>query len=86
MADGEHQIGAVHRVKMEILDAVLGELLHLSGDHRGGDQLARLGIVIEAVELLFQPWLIPGNSVAVSAGRTLDYPAWSLIRNGLLRT
>src|SRR3954463_7434446 len=31
MADREHQVGAVHGVEMEGLDAVLGELLHLAG-------------------------------------------------------
>src|SRR6202012_1858091 len=31
MADGEHEVRAVHGVEMEGIDAVLGELLHLAG-------------------------------------------------------
>src|SRR3954470_11790703 len=51
MADGEHEIRAVHGVEVEGVDAVLGELLHLARGNGGGHQLARLGVVIEAFEL-----------------------------------
>src|ERR1700730_8066241 len=47
VADGEHEVGAVHGVEVEGVDAVLGELLHLAGRNRGRNQFARIGIVIE---------------------------------------
>src|SRR5436190_5181693 len=55
VADGEDEVGAVHGVEMEGVDAVLGELLHLAGDHGGGDQFPGLGVVIEALEFFRQP-------------------------------
>src|ERR1043165_786333 len=55
MADREHQVGAVHGVEMESVDAVLGELLHLAGRDRRRHQLAGVGIVVEAVELFRKP-------------------------------
>src|SRR3954452_15876226 len=55
MADREHQVGAVHGVEMEGVDAVLGEFLPLPGGDRRGDQLAGVGIVVEPVEFLRQP-------------------------------
>src|SRR5580765_7159158 len=44
MADREHEVRAVHGVEVKGVDAVLGELLHLSGCNGGSDQLPRLGI------------------------------------------
>src|SRR5258708_33402024 len=55
MADGEHQLRAVHGVEVKGIDAVLGELLHLAGGNRGRHQLAGLGVVVEAFEFLRQP-------------------------------
>src|SRR3954451_10469602 len=55
VADGEHEVGAVHGVEVEGVDAVPGELLHLAGGHRGGDQFAGLGVVVEAVEFFLEP-------------------------------
>src|SRR4051812_231068 len=55
MADREYEIGAVHGVKMEGVDAVLGEFLHLPCGDRRCDQLAGVGIVVEPVELFRQP-------------------------------
>src|SRR5580765_8400699 len=55
MADREHEVRAVHGVEMKGVDAVLGELLHLAGRDGGGDQLARLGIVVEAFEFVCEP-------------------------------
>src|ERR1700704_2653039 len=40
MADGEHEVRAVHGVEMKTVDAVLGELLHLAGCDGGRHQLA----------------------------------------------
>src|SRR5882757_5090776 len=47
MADREYQVGAVHGVEMESIDAVLGEFLHLAGGNCRRDQFARVGIVVE---------------------------------------
>src|SRR3954464_5715686 len=55
MADREHEVRAVHSVEMKGIDALLGELLHLAGRNGGGAQLARLGVVVEAFELVRQP-------------------------------
>src|SRR3981189_2171963 len=55
MADREYEIGAVHGVEMEGIDAVLGELLHLAGGNRRRDQLAGVRIVVEPVEFLRGP-------------------------------
>src|SRR3954453_3356381 len=55
MADREHQVGAVHGVEMEGVDAVLGEFLHLAGGNGRCDQLAGVRILIEAVEFFGKP-------------------------------
>src|SRR5215213_6646934 len=55
MADRKHEVRAVHGVEMKGIDALLGELLHLAGRNGGGNQLARLGVVVEAFELVRQP-------------------------------
>src|SRR5581483_10454844 len=55
MADREYEIGAVHGVEMEGVDAVLRKLLHLAGRNGCGHQLSRLGVVVEAVEFLRKP-------------------------------
>src|SRR4051794_6590451 len=55
MADRENEIGAVHGVEMEGVDAVLGEFLHLAGGNRGGNQLAGVRVVVEPVEFLREP-------------------------------
>src|SRR6186713_1274340 len=55
MADREHEVRTVHGVEVKGIDAVLGEFLHLAGRNGGCDQLARLGIVVEAFELVGKP-------------------------------
>src|SRR3954453_11192986 len=55
MADREHEFRAVHGVEMKGIDALLGELLHLAGRNGGGNQLARLAVVVAAFELVRQP-------------------------------
>src|SRR5258707_8306739 len=55
MADGEHEVRAVHGVEVEGIDAVLGEFLHLAGRDGGRDQLARVRILVEPLELLREP-------------------------------
>src|SRR3954451_19671861 len=42
VADREHQVGAVHGVEVEGVDAVLGEFLYLAGRDGGGHELARV--------------------------------------------
>ena len=44
-----------HRIKMKGVDAVLGKLLHLARRDGGGNQLARLGVVIETLEFRREP-------------------------------
>ena len=55
MANRVNEVGAIHRVEMEMGDASVDQVDHLLGGDRGGDQLARGRIVIEAVEALGQP-------------------------------
>src|SRR5258706_16173703 len=55
MADGEHEIRAVHGVEMKGVDAVLGEFLHLAGGDGGRNELAGFGIVVESFELFGEP-------------------------------
>src|SRR5229473_3065358 len=55
MADGEHEIGAVHGVEVKGIDAVLGEFLHLARRDGGRHQLAGLGVVVEAFEFFREP-------------------------------
>src|SRR5579863_4020397 len=50
MTDGVDQVGAVHRVEVEIGHAAVDQIDHLLGGDRGRDQLAGGGIVVEAVE------------------------------------
>src|SRR5687767_2036780 len=55
MRDGEDEVGTVHGVEVKVVDAVLVQLLHLTGRDGRRDQLARLGIVVEALELFRKP-------------------------------
>src|SRR6267154_4579315 len=55
MADGEHEIRAVHGVEVKGVDAVFCQFLHLAGGDGGRYQLAGLGIVVEAFELFGEP-------------------------------
>src|SRR5436305_5013865 len=67
MADREHQVGAVHGVEMEGVDAVLGEFLHLAGGNRSCDQLAGVRIVVQPVEFFREP----GRHGGAGAGHEL---------------
>src|SRR5256885_5831529 len=55
MANRKHEVRAVHGVEVKGIDAVFCQFLHLARRYRGGDQLARLGVVVEAFELVRQP-------------------------------
>src|SRR6185437_4116643 len=72
MADRKHEVRAVHGVEMKGIDAVLGELLHLAGRDGGGDQLAGLGVVVEALELVRQPRRHGGAGAGHEAARLLE--------------
>src|ERR1700754_855652 len=72
MADREHEIGAVHGVEVEGVDAVLGELLHLAGRDGCGDQLAGLGVVIEAFEFRGEPVRHGGAGAGNEIARLLE--------------
>src|SRR5690349_6477568 len=69
MADRVSQLRAVQRVEMELLDAVaLQRVDLLDGDGRR-NQLARLGVVLEAVEAMLQP---VGDRGAAALGEFRD--------------
>src|SRR6476660_1945815 len=55
VADGEHEVRAVHGVEVEGIDAVFCQLLDLAGGNGRRHQFARLGVVVEAFEFLRQP-------------------------------
>ena len=55
MADGIDEVGAVQRVEMELADALIDEVHHLLGRHRGGDEVRGLRIGLEPVEAPRQP-------------------------------
>src|SRR5262249_5998333 len=63
-----NQVGAVHGVEVEIGDAAIDEIEHLLGSDRGGDELARGGILVEALEPLGQP---VGHRRAAARGERL---------------
>src|SRR5271166_3885579 len=55
VTDREGQFGAIQRVEVKFVDAVLAQLLHLLDCNMRCDQAARTRIVIESVEALSQP-------------------------------
>src|SRR6266581_2544828 len=55
MADGEHEVGAVHGVEVKGIDAVFCQFLHLAGRDGRRDQLAGFRIVVEALEFFREP-------------------------------
>src|SRR6266850_861013 len=52
MADGEHEVRAVHGVEVKGIDAVFCQFLHLAGGDGGRHQFSRFRIVVEAFKLL----------------------------------
>ena len=55
MADREHEVGAVHRVEVQVLDAVVDQVEHLLGADGGGDEAAGRRVVLEALEPVGEP-------------------------------
>src|SRR5689334_10963687 len=55
VADRIGEFRAVQRVEVELLDAVTLQGVHLLDGHGGRDQLARVGVVLEAVEAMLEP-------------------------------
>src|ERR1700716_3357758 len=55
MADGEHEVGAVHGVEVKGIDAMFCQFLHLAGRDGSRHQLAGVDIVVEALEFLREP-------------------------------
>ena len=55
VADGVDEVGAVHRVEMEVPHAAVEQVDDLLGRHRGGDQPAGRGVVVEPLEAVRQP-------------------------------
>src|SRR5262249_11982303 len=62
------QVGAVHGVEVKVGDAAIDEIEHLFGGDRGGDELARGGILVEALEPLGEP---VGHRRAAARGKRL---------------
>ena len=52
LAHGEHQLGAVERVQVDVLDAVGGQLGDLLGGEVGGDVVRGVAVVVEPGESL----------------------------------
>src|SRR5579885_289808 len=55
MADRINKVGAVQGVEVKIGDALIDEVQHLLGGDRGGDQLARRRLLVEALETRGKP-------------------------------
>src|ERR1700733_1123082 len=55
MADREHQVGAVHGVEMQRLDAVVAEIDHLPGAPRRRDKAACRWIILKPIEPVREP-------------------------------
>src|ERR1700722_14049242 len=71
MADGEHEVGAVHGVEVKGVDAAFRQLLDLAGDHGSCDQLAGVRIVVEAFEFFGQPVRHTGAGAGNETARLL---------------
>ena len=50
VADRVNEVGPVHRVEVEVVDAAVDQIEHLFGGHRRRHQAPRGGIVVEPVE------------------------------------
>ena len=77
MADGIDEVGAVQRVEVKLGDALIDQAEHLLGGDGGGHQIARLLIVIEALETVAEP---VGNACAGpggEAGALLEIVDWN---------
>ncbi len=52
VADGVGQFGAIERVEVEFIDAFPRQRFNLADGNRRGDQSARAGVVVQALEAL----------------------------------
>ena len=50
------QFGAVERIEVKLIDAVLPQALYLLDGHMGGDHAARFRVVVQTVEAMAQPF------------------------------
>src|SRR5262249_55902854 len=55
MTDRIDQVGAIHRIEVEISDAAVDEIEHLLGGNRSSNELAGCGIVVEPLEAPSEP-------------------------------
>src|SRR4029079_14984529 len=55
MANGVRELGAVQGIEVKLVHVLFLQRMHLLDGHRGGNQLARLGIVFETVEAVVSP-------------------------------
>src|SRR4029450_9120666 len=55
MTDGVDEIGAVQRVEVKIVDALVDEAEHLLGGDGSGNEVARLLVVLQSLESVAEP-------------------------------
>src|SRR5262245_28737236 len=55
MTDGVDEIGPVQRVEVKIVDALVDEAEHLFGGDGGGNEIARLLVVLQSYESMAEP-------------------------------
>src|SRR5262249_41026919 len=56
MADGIDEVGAIQRVEVELGDALIDEAAHLLSGNGGRNEIARLLVVVEALESMAEPF------------------------------
>ena len=55
MADGEDEVGAVHRIEVEMVDPLIDEIEDLFGRHGRCDQAPRDRIIVQAFKAFGEP-------------------------------
>src|SRR5689334_1353886 len=69
MADRVHEIGAVERVEVKLLHALVHEIHDLLCGDRGSDEMARRRVALQSVETPREPG---GNACAGLGGKARD--------------
>ena len=72
MADGVDEVGAVQRVEVELGDAPVDQAHDLLGGDRGGHEVARLLVVIQAFESVAEPVRHAGAGFGSKASHLLE--------------
>src|SRR3982074_683434 len=76
MANGEHEVRAVHGVEVKGVDAVLGEFLHLAGRDGCRHHIGSLSIAGGAFEFLREPGGYGGARAGAEIARRLEVVQW----------